>query len=289
MISYIIVSYNTSEFTQNTVETIIKSCSDCEIIVVDNNSSDNTVNDIQNRFAEFIDSKLFVIACGENNGFSKGNNIGAERARGDYFVFINPDTVVVSDIGAQLKKIAETKYKNKKVILSPQILNPDYTEQHCMNSFPFAGLKLFFKKAIKQINLKSNKKYIKSDWVTGVCLAMTKEVYGQLNGWNEEFDLYSEDLDICYRLKKNLRGQAVVCRQLKLVHYGNQSGKKVYVTNYASYKKKSDSLKKFFLLHSTEKRFIKWLKFCKRYNNSEELERYYGELTGKIKNEDSKI
>ncbi len=109
MISYIIVSYNTSEFTQNTVETIIKSCSDCEIIVVDNNSSDNTVNDIQNRFAEFIDSKLFVIACGENNGFSKGNNIGAERARGDYFVFINPDTVVVSDIGAQLKKIAETK------------------------------------------------------------------------------------------------------------------------------------------------------------------------------------
>ena len=160
MISYIIVSYNTSEFTQNTVETIIKNCSDCEIIVVDNNSSDNTVNDIQNRFAEFIDSKLFVIACGENNGFSKGNNIGAERARGDYFVFINPDTVVVSDIGAQLKKIAETKYKNKKVILSPQILNPDYTEQHSMNSFPFAGLKLFFKKAIKQINLKSNKKYI---------------------------------------------------------------------------------------------------------------------------------
>ena len=112
MISYIIVSYNTSEFTQNTVETIIKNCSDCEIIVVDNNSSDNTVNDIQNRFAEFIDSKLFVIACGENNGFSKGNNIGAERARGDYFVFINPDTVVVSDIGAQLKTIAETKYKS---------------------------------------------------------------------------------------------------------------------------------------------------------------------------------
>ena len=47
MISYIIVSYNTSEFTQNTVETIIKNCSDCEIIVVDNNSSDNTVNDIR--------------------------------------------------------------------------------------------------------------------------------------------------------------------------------------------------------------------------------------------------
>ena len=277
MISYIIVSYNTTQYTQNTILSILNCCKDFEIIVVDNNSSDSTVHDINTNFSNYIGSIIKVIPCQNNNGFSKANNIGAKLAQGDYFVFINPDTVVLSDIGNELRLIYETKFKSKQVILSPQILNPDYTLQHCLNLFPIINISTFFKKIKKQLTSKSRTEYIGSDWITGVCFCVSKETFQNLSGWNEMYDLYSEDLDFCYRLKKYLSGQVILCKNIKLIHYGNQSGKLVYKSTYSQFKKKMDSLKKFYLTYYNEKKFIKYLGKLKFFNKSEDLIRYYNE------------
>lgn len=277
MISYIIVSYNTTEFTRNTIASIMEHCTDHEIIVVDNNSPDTTVNDIRNQFSSEIGKSLQVIACDENHGFSKANNIGAKQAKGDFLVFINPDTVVMSDIGKEMLNLVDTEFKNRKVIVSPQILNPDLTKQHCVNLFPIINVKSVFKKISKIMRSKLPIKFIKADWITGVCLCMKRDVYDMLGGWNEYYDLYSEDLDICYKLKERYGGKIILSKEHKLIHYGNQSGKKVYKTNYSLYKKKMDALKKFYMLYLDMDKFKKLLKFYQKHQPSEELEIYYGE------------
>lgn len=271
MTSFIIVSFNTSEFTVNTIRSIIEKCSDYEIIVVDNNSSDDTVEKIRLIFKNEIGVSLKLVASSKNNGFSKGNNIGANMARGDYLCFINPDTVVVCDLSKGLTNFIKAERKN--IIVSPQIINPDLTEQHCTNTFPVLNLHLFFSHFLK----KNRKKIKKVDWLTGVCLFMKKETFDALGGWNEEFALYSEDLDICYRLKKYLRGNCLLNTNIKLIHYGNQSGKKVYKTQYDSLKRKFDSLRIFYKLYYNDKKFWNWIKFLYRLNKDSNLLTYIEE------------
>ena len=282
IISYIIVSYNTSYLTQNTVASILNNCSNSEIIVVDNNSADSTVEDLTKRFdKELLEKKLNIVASKENNGFSKGNNIGASLAHGDFFVVINPDTIVLSDIGKELLMIAETKYKDKHLILSPQIVNPNMTNQHCLNSFPFLKIGTLFKRIIKKIKIKHSHRLIKTDWITGVCLCMRRSTFNALSGWNEKYDLYSEDLDICYRLKKMLKGQVVAATDYKLIHYGNQSGGQVFKSSYSSYEKKMNSLRIFFNIYYSDKKFIRLMKFYKLINKNENASKYYNELNKK--------
>lgn len=256
MISYIIVNYNTSDVTINMIDSIIKNCSDYEIILVDNNSTDNSVLKIKERFKE---NKVQVIENKANLGFSKANNIGFNNSKGDYIVFVNPDTLFSCDIGDKLYSEYKKNYLNKKVILSPQIMNSDGTEQHCRNLFPIINWALVFRKIKKIINEKFYSR-INSEWLTGVCYGMERSLVEQLAGWNENYDLYSEDLDMCYRLKKLLHGKCFVIKDIKLLHYGNQSGKQIYKTQYESFRKKTNALKIFYDLYYSQDSFILYLK-----------------------------
>lgn len=279
MVSYIIVTYNTRDLTVNAVESLFKHCSDLEVIVVDNGSKDETVEALNERFKEEIKNKsLIVLDTKENNGFSKGNNIGAAVASGEYFVFINPDTVTQSDLSKELIEPLMGKYKNKDVIAGPKILNPDLTNQHSVNSFPIRSLHLYVRHFTNKLG--KNKKIQSVDWLTGVCYAMKKETFDKCHGWNEEYDLYSEDLDFCYRVKKQLKGKVIILNDVKLVHYGNQSGKQVYKTSFASYEKKTNALRKFYQIYFNDQKFHKWLKFLYKHDQNENLKEYLDKYYG---------
>ncbi len=279
MVSYIIVSYSTRDLTIQAIDSLFSKCTDLEVILVDNGSKDDTVEALNERFKEQIaNQQLVVLDTKTNNGFSKGNNIGASSAKGEYYVFINPDTVAQSDLSQELIAPLKTKYKNKDVILGPRILNPDLTNQHCVNSFPIASPRLFFSHLANK--LFKNKKQQKVDWLTGVCFAMKKETFDKCHGWNEAYDLYSEDLDFCYRVKKQLKGQVVILNDVKLVHYGNQSGKQVYQSNFASYEKKMNSLRKFYGIYYNDEKFHKWLKFLFKRNKDQDLKEYLNKYYG---------
>lgn len=253
MISYIIVSYNTCQYTIQTVESIMKNCNHYEIIVIDNNSTDNTVQELQ----ALNNSNLVIIRSKVNLGFSKANNLGAKSAKGDFFVFINPDTLVLSDVGNELYELYKTSFVGTKTILSPQIINADYTLQHCNNLFPVISVKTPFKYLKKRLD--NNRDLIKCDWITGVCLSMPRNVFVELNGWNEIYDLYAEDLDICYRAHLK-GGECCIVKNIKIIHYGNQSGKQVYKTNYESFKKKNSSLRKYFDAYYSDRYFYLYMK-----------------------------
>lgn len=272
MISYIIVSFNTANYTIKTIDSIIEQCEDFEVIVVDNNSKDNSVAKLHAKFSE--NNNIHIINNHENLGFSKANNIGAKKAIGDFLVFVNPDTIFIQDIGNELYDIKRQCFNNRDVILSPQILNPDQTEQHCINLFPVLNIENIYKKVIKCIRL--NKKNVEVDWITGVSLSMSRETYDKLEGWNEKFDLYSEDLDICYRLRK-IGGRSYVIKNIKLIHYGNQSGKQVYKTAYESERKKLNSLRIFYQLYYDDKKFLAYLNVLKILFKNPNIERYINE------------
>lgn len=273
MVSYVLVTFNTCQLTINAVKSIVDNCSDYEVIVVDNGSSDETVKELNKAFAsEIKEQKVIVLDTKENNGFSKGNNIGAKASHGEYLIFINPDTITSSDLSKQLVEPLQSKYKGQDVLTAPKILNPDLTPQHSVNTFPMKGLHLFVKHL--QNRGKDKKKAYKADWLTGVCYCVSRETYNKLGGWNEAYDLYSEDLDFCYRIRKQLKGEVIILNDVTIVHYGNQSGKTIYKTSFASYEKKMNSLRKFYSIYLDDKKFYKWLRFSKRFDKSEELQQY---------------
>ena len=273
MVSYVVVTYNTSTLTKNAVQSILEHCSNAEVIVVDNDSKDDTVDVLNSSFKDDIASgRLIVVDTKVNNGFSKGNNIGASKAKGDYYIFINPDTIVSSDLSVELANTLETKYKGKDVLLGPKILNPDNTPQHSVNNYPVPGISIFVKHFLNKLS--KNKKYHSVDWLTGVCYCVNKKTYEKIGGWNEHYDLYSEDLDFCYQIKKMLKGKVIISNECSIIHYGNQSGKQIYKTSFASFEKKTNSLRKFFNLYYNDKKFFKWLKFNYRFSHTEEIKQY---------------
>ncbi|HBR87557.1 MAG TPA: glycosyl transferase, partial [Candidatus Marinimicrobia bacterium] len=130
-VSVLIVSYNVKEYVDHAIDSLMQSSIDnIEIVVIDNHSFDGTVDHIKNSYPD-----VNVISNKENVGFGKAVNQAANVANGDYFLILNPDTVVQENTIDILLKYLE---QNDKVgIVGPKILNSDGTLQAaCKRSFP---------------------------------------------------------------------------------------------------------------------------------------------------------
>lgn len=264
--SFIIVSYNTCKFTVQCVKSIKENTKeDAEIIVVDNDSKDETVYELKKlEYVKIIESK-------ENLGFSKANNLGYANSSGEIIIFLNPDTELFSDIAEQFAEQFK-KFGNRKVILAPLLLNPNRTKQVSLSNFPFIKLSFFFKTIFTKMKHKLPLKKVSSDYIFGACIAIKRDIIKEIGGWNEQFFLYSEDLEICYRYRLN-GVKSYRINSIQIIHYGNQSGVKVY-TPWAAYKIRMDSQKTFFNIYASEKEFIKHLKFVSIFSHSKETREY---------------
>ena len=129
-VSIIIVSFNVRSYLVSAIDSILKSnYSNYEIIVVDNNSYDNTVDIIYDKYP-----KVNIISNDKNVGFGKAVNQGAKIAIGDYFLILNPDTIIEESMINDLIEYIES---NKKIgMVGPKILNSDGSLQlSCKRSF----------------------------------------------------------------------------------------------------------------------------------------------------------
>lgn len=220
MFSFIIVNYNTKEAVKRCLNSVIKfsQSEEIEIIVIDNNSSDGSQEMIKDNFL----TKVNYIFNTSNLGFSRACNQGASIARGDYLFFLNSDAYLVRDIIKDLEKIFE---KNKKIAaISPVIKDCKLNlETRFCGSFPnFKNT--IFKKDEKIIELEL-KKLIKDgndikkvDWISGVAFVIRRTAFFSVGGFDKNFFMYFEDVDICLRLKKLNYYCAIASSNIFLIH-----------------------------------------------------------------------
>jgi len=232
-LSIIIVNYNVKEFLQNLIHSIEKASTKItkEIIVIDNASDDGSVEFLKEKFPQ-----VKLIVNQKNLGFGKANNIGLKQATGKYILLINPDTIVAEDTFEKMIQFFET---NKNVGLAGcKILNPDGTLQlACRRSFPgpwtsftkVTGLSLLFPKSklFARYNLTyldENQSY-EVDAISGSFMIMRREVYKKVGGFDEQFFMYGEDLDICYRIQK-AGFKVFYVHTTQIIHYKGESTKR---------------------------------------------------------------
>ncbi len=229
-LSIIVVNYNVRDFLHQALRSLDKALAGVksEIIVVDNASGDGSVEMLRSRFP-----KVRLIANDINLGFAKANNLALKAANGEYCLLINPDTVVQEDT---LRVMLDFFRDHPNAGLAGcKILNPDGTFQlACRRSFPtpwVAFTKLFGlaalmpkSRAFGRYNLTylDPEKSYEVDAVSGSFMMIRKQVYHEVGGLDEEFFMYGEDLDWCYRIQ-HAGWKIFYVPTTSIIHYKGES------------------------------------------------------------------
>lgn len=200
-LSVIILNYNVRYFLElclKSVEAAIQNI-DAEIIVVDNNSPDDSCLMVKDLFpsVKLIENK-------ENFGFSKGNNIGVSHAKGEYLCILNPDTVVAED--TFLKLLDFTHSKENLGIVGCQLI--DGTGKFLPESkrnipSPKVSLKKILgnNKLYYANHVKTNANG-KVEILVGAFMFLKRTVYNAVIGFDEDYFMYGEDIDLSYKVLK---------------------------------------------------------------------------------------
>ena len=229
-LSVIILNYNVRFFLEQCVASVQEALTniDSEIIVVDNNSSDDSCEMIKMRFPNV---KLLV--NNSNLGFPKGNNIGVAAANGDYICILNPDTVVASDTFEKILAFAE-KQENLGIVGCKLI---DGTGNFLPESkrgipTPFVALtkifglyKLFpnwrlFNRYYAQ-HLSENETG-KVAILVGAFMIMKRDLYNEIGGFDENCFMYSDDIDLSYMALKSGKLNYYF-HETSVIHYKGES------------------------------------------------------------------
>ncbi len=179
-LSVITLTLNKLEYTKNFIESLKKYTKDFELIIVDNGSTDGTVEYIKS----MPDIKL--IQNTENKGFSAGNNQGIEIAQGEYIGFLNNDILLYPNWFEACKRVFENE---KAGFVSPRHINPHYD-----NTNPKKYIKYFQ-------GFHYDKPYEKSfDECVFSCVITNREVLNKIGVFDENFfPAFFEDNDLKYR------------------------------------------------------------------------------------------
>jgi GT2 family glycosyltransferase len=188
MISVVIVQHNHSRLTWEAVGSLRShERGGFEVIVVDNGSEEPDARAIPPEL-----DRVKVIPSEENIGFGAANNRGAAQARGDILLFLNTDTQLTGPILADVEDHFRTHPKCG--IAGLALSNADGTAQPSSGRFPTVRSEWRTK---RRVNLSDQQ----ADWVTGAALAVRRDVFEMMGGFDERFFLYFEDIDLFRRVR----------------------------------------------------------------------------------------
>jgi N-acetylglucosaminyl-diphospho-decaprenol L-rhamnosyltransferase len=162
-----------------------------EVVVVDNASDDGSAAAAAATFPW-----LTVIDAGANLGFAAGANLGAERAAGEVLVFLNPDARVLP--GAVATLVDALAAVPRAGIAGGGLVSPDGAWQPGAARFgPLAHLLL--DTTLGRLPARRRRRPYVVDWVYGTFMAVRRDLFGQLGGFDRAYFLYGEDMDLCHR------------------------------------------------------------------------------------------
>ena len=231
--SVIIVNYNVKEFLEQAIRSVYqaKGSLEIEVIVVDNNSVDGSVEMVRSRFPE-----AHLIANEENTGFSTANNQAIRIAKGRHLFILNPDTIVQENTLTTLVSFMDA-HPNAGAV-GCKILNPDGTfAPESRRSFPTPAVAFYRMTGLSRLFPRSrtfgryNLSYLtpddasEVDALSGSCMVVRAEAVKEAGMFDEDFFMYGEDLDWCYRIQQ--AGWTIhYTPDTQIIHYKGESTKK---------------------------------------------------------------
>jgi len=250
-LSIIILNYNTKNTTIDCLKSLIPFLDPTiECLVLDNGSSDGFYNHAKKLFANT--KNITFIRSVKNLGFGGGNNLAARKSKGNYFLFLNSDTLMQKNIFSQT--LDHLKSHPDTIAVSCSLRNPDNTLQVNGGYFPTVPRVLFWQTFIDDLPIISSilksihphggnfnlvNKFFKGfslysdkpshasplqerDWLTGAYLMISKLDFLKAGGFDPDIFMYAEEMELCFRLKKTGR-KLFILGDFSIIHLGGVS------------------------------------------------------------------
>jgi GT2 family glycosyltransferase len=201
-VSVVVVTYNALPW----IERCLESVRGHETIVVDHGSTDGTLEIVRERFPEA------TLVEQENKGLGGGSNAGMRLATGDYYLLLNSDAWALGDAVDRLAAFADEH--RKAAVVGPRLLNPDGSLQRSVRGFPTLwrlATEYFFLRKLAPRTRALNAFYgarfahdrvREADFLMGACLLVRREAADTVGLFDEDFFMFSEETDWCYRFRQ---------------------------------------------------------------------------------------
>jgi N-acetylglucosaminyl-diphospho-decaprenol L-rhamnosyltransferase len=229
-ISVVTVSWNTGPLLKECLRSVLGAPNVHELVLVNHQNPPEINAELKVLATE--NSKLVLIETGANLGFSKGCNIGAEQATGDYVLFLNPDTVLGPGVASRFKESASILTR-RPWLIGGRILNRDGSEQRGARRgelTPLIAIVSFL--GLHRIipSLRSIHREAEDEMhvlhpvptVSGAAMMMRRDDFLEMGGLDERYFLHVEDIDICRAVRES-GGQVWFEPRANILHYGRTS------------------------------------------------------------------
>jgi GT2 family glycosyltransferase len=215
-----IVNYNSREYLGACLSSIEKAfftSGELQIILINNEAEPLNAAEVKKNTAIEIE----IVEAGKNLGFGKAHNLGFKKAKGEFVLFLNPDTRVSEKAIAELVGLLEN---NSDIgIAGPLLVGDGGTaeDEHCgAKKTPFSIIKA--KIARRKISKLSEATEV--EWISGGAMMVRKDLFSELGGFDENYFMYYEDVDFCLRARRR-NARVVVNPRAKVFHSGGKSYK----------------------------------------------------------------
>lgn len=243
-LSIILVNYKAPQVALDCLRTLFPLPAEMEVIVVDNDSGDNSEALICGAFPQ-----VKWVQMDYNSGFARGNNAGIRVSQGSSVLLLNSDTLVEENAVVRCYEAFE---RSGYIGCGVQLLNPDRTPQISGNYFmkgglnhlmslPYAGRFIRWiglQMKVKKTNLPEATGVVEVDWINGAFLMVKKSAIEKAGLLDEDFFLYSEEIEWCYRLGKT--GKMCIYGDLHVVHLMGVTANQAFDSSTAGYQQLSD-------------------------------------------------
>lgn len=233
-VSTIVVSWNTRDLLAICLNSVIAASDgeESDIWVVDNGSIDSTDTMLSEAFPE-----VNVIENSNNLGFARANNIGITQSRGHYILLLNPDTEIEFGAIGHMSRFLEDNQNVAAV--GPMLLGSDGASQQSASPAPTLIRELsrmfhidgLLPSATYEMRSWNLHRPVEVDVLQGACMMIRRSALDEVGLLDEDYFMYSEEIDLCYRLR---RAEWTIqwLPNAKVVHHGGQSSKQVPLESF---------------------------------------------------------
>jgi GT2 family glycosyltransferase len=228
-LSIILVNWNSKEFVRQCLRSLWGHSQNTffEVVVIDNGSFDGCDKMLADEFPAVV-----FIQNTENIGFARANNLAVRHSRGHFLLFLNPDTEFIQDSIRILCDRLDS-FPNAGAV-GCRLLNGDRTLQtSCVQSFPTVLNQMldseFLRHRCPRSSLwgmfalySTDATAIEVEALSGACILVKRNVFDHVGGFTERYFMYGEDLDLCFRIKKE-GYRNIYASDTSIVHYGGGS------------------------------------------------------------------